>query len=101
MRVCLSVMGGEYARSVPRDGVFLIGRHHAHRAGAVVGADDGGARSVAGGVQADPEVREPSADSLADRWGVLADAAGEDKGVEPAEGGGQGGGGLGGLVAEH
>src|SRR5205823_10568271 len=92
---------GEQARSVPRDRPFFVGRHHVHRAGTVVGADDRGVRRVGGRVQADAEVREARADSLTDWRGMLPDASREDERVEAAEGGGQGGGGFGGPVAEH
>ena len=41
------------------------------------------------GVELHAEPRRVAADALADRGGVLADAAGEDERVEPAERGGE------------
>src|SRR5205823_7141585 len=91
----------ENALRVARDHALFVRGDHAHDAGTCVDADDVARGVVRGAIDAHAEVLEAGADSFAHGRRVLADAAGEDERVEPAESRGESADRLARLVREH
>src|SRR5918993_4070863 len=82
--LCLMFPLDEPSRMLGDHQVF-VGRHDADSHRGIVAGDDRRVRRVALGVDPDAEELEALADALSHWRGVLADAAREDEGVEPAE----------------
>jgi hypothetical protein len=74
---------------VPGDHQIFVCRHDANRHRGAVAGDDPRVRHVAIGIEPDAEKLEALADALPDGCRVLADAARENEGVEPAKSSGQ------------
>src|SRR5712692_6501557 len=77
--------GGQHGKGMPRDHQVLVSRDDADHAPTVRPAHRVGMGRVALGVEPEPEVLEPLASLPTDGGGPLADAAGEDEQVEPAQ----------------
>src|SRR5215218_10930844 len=74
---------------VPGDHQIFVCRHDANRHRGAVAGDDPRVRRVAIEIEPDAEELEALADALPDGCRVLADAARENEGVEPAKSSGQ------------
>src|SRR6266487_6608254 len=72
-----------------RDHEFLVGGERPDRHPAVAPADAGTAGGIGGSIEREPEPRRLLAHPRSDLGRALADAAGEDERIEPAERGGE------------